>query len=46
MQMNCVVRKYEVPMIERYEVYVETGYGTSVNVELPEIDGSKEEGEW
>ena len=44
--MNCVAKKYEVPTIERYEVEVEAGYGTSINVGLPEIDGSKAEGEW
>ena len=42
-----MIMKYKVTLNGRtYEVEVEAGYGTSINVGLPEIDGSKAEGEW
>ncbi len=44
--MNYAVEKYEAPTIGWCEVAVEFGYRSSINVGLPEIDGSKEEGEW
>ena len=46
MKMNFAMKRYEAPTIERCEVEVEVGYKSSISVELPEIDGTKEEGEW
>lgn len=46
MKMNFAMKRYETPTIERCEVEVEAGYKSSISVELPEIDGTKEEGEW
>jgi hypothetical protein len=46
MKMNFAIKSYEAPTVERCEVEVEVGYKSSISVELPEIDGTKEEGEW
>ena len=37
---------YDAPNIEWRSVDVESGYAASFDVTLPEIDGTKEEGEW
>lgn len=37
---------YYAPNIEWRSVAAESGYAISFDVTLPEIDGTKEEGEW
>lgn len=46
MQKKREIKRYEIPAVEIFDVKVEGGYKDSIFVELPEIDGSKEEGEW
>lgn len=46
MQNIGMKRSYKKPTIDRFEVVVEVGYKASIGVELPEIDGTKEEGDW
>ena len=44
--MNRTILKYKVPKVEWCSVHTESGYALSFDVGLPEIDGTKEEGEW
>jgi hypothetical protein len=44
--MNPTTKIYEVPKLEWHCVMVEFGYSTSLDISLPEIGGTKEEGEW
>lgn len=44
--MSQTMLKYEMPKVEWCSVTAESGYAVSFDVTLPEIDGTKEEGEW